>query len=199
MQVCDHPALLSERAAHGIVSGVNRARRQAAARQAGGSSDVEVIEDSSEGEELEDSEEGEWESGERLVGGGAGGSWWWWWGLKGGWQEDGRERSPRCRVASGARCKVLFSRTCVVSTLQCCILPCADSEDYSSDEERQQQRARHAKRKPNIKAKAQAQAKAQAAGLPDSEWDGWASPELEQQLLDEVHTTGGVGGRVEWE
>ena len=76
MQVCDHPALLSERAAHGIVSGVNRARRQAAARQAGGSSDVEIIEDSSEGEALEDSEEGEWESGERLAGGGAGGSWW---------------------------------------------------------------------------------------------------------------------------
>ncbi len=79
LQVCDHPALLSERAAHGIVSGVNRARRQAAARQAGGSSDVEIIEDSSEGEELEDSEEGEWESGERASGGG---------GLE-GWQQGG--------------------------------------------------------------------------------------------------------------
>ena len=67
-QVCDHPALLSERAAHGIVSGVSRARRQAAARQAGGSSDVELIEDSSEAEELADSEEGEWESGERRSG-----------------------------------------------------------------------------------------------------------------------------------
>lgn len=69
--------------------------------------------------------------------------------------------------------------------------PCADSEDYSSDEERQRQRARYAKRKAGNKAKAQAQAP--AAGLAGSEWDGWASPELEQQLLDEVHTTGGVG------
>lgn len=64
-QVCDHPALLSERAAQGIISGASRARRQAAARLGGNSlsgSDVEEIEDSSE-EEILESEEGEWESG----------------------------------------------------------------------------------------------------------------------------------------
>ncbi len=66
-QVCDHPALLSERAANAIVSGASRARRVAAARLGGGGdgdSDVEAIEDSSEEElELEDSEEEEWETG----------------------------------------------------------------------------------------------------------------------------------------
>lgn len=65
MQVCDHPALLSDRAAQGIISGASRARRQAAARLGGGGlsgSDAEEIEDSSEEEVLE-SEEGEWESG----------------------------------------------------------------------------------------------------------------------------------------
>ena len=70
-KVCDHPALLSERAAHGIVSGASRARRQAAARLGGGgsgsSSDVEEIEGSSEEEDSED--EGVWESG------GPGGGW----------------------------------------------------------------------------------------------------------------------------
>ncbi|KAL4427704.1 hypothetical protein ABPG75_001793 [Micractinium tetrahymenae] len=63
-KVCDHPVLLSERGAKGIISGASRARRQAAARLGGGGlsdSDVEEIEDSSEEEVLE-SEEGEWES-----------------------------------------------------------------------------------------------------------------------------------------
>ncbi len=67
MQVCDHPALLSDRAAQGIISGASRARRQAAAHLGGGSlsgSDVEDIEDSSE-EEILGSEEDEWESGGR--------------------------------------------------------------------------------------------------------------------------------------
>jgi SNF2 family DNA or RNA helicase len=72
-KVCDHPALLSERAAHGIVSGASRARRQAAARLGGGgsgsSSDVEEIEGSSEEEGDSSEEEGDWESG------GAGGGW----------------------------------------------------------------------------------------------------------------------------
>lgn len=75
---------------------------------------------------------------------------------------------------------------------------CADSEDYSSDEERARQRARLAQRKAASKAKAAAKAAAvvPAAGLADNEWDAWASPELEQQLLDEVHTTGGCCGWV---
>jgi hypothetical protein len=64
-QVCDHPALLSDRAAHNIVSGVNRARRQAAAALGGGddgSSEAEEIDGSSDDEE----EEEEWESGRSL-------------------------------------------------------------------------------------------------------------------------------------
>lgn len=61
-QVCDHPALLSDRAAHNIVSGVNRARRQAAAALGGGDdgSEAEEIDGSSDEEE---EEEEEWESG----------------------------------------------------------------------------------------------------------------------------------------
>ena len=67
-KVCDHPALLSERAAHGIVSGVSRARRQAAARLGGGSFSGEGEEEgsSSDVDEIEGSSEEEWESGEHL-------------------------------------------------------------------------------------------------------------------------------------
>ena len=83
----------------------------------------------------------------------------------------------------------------------------ADSEDYSSEDERQQaQRRRQKQRQKDRAAKGKsrksdggggagesAKLVAPAAGLGgqgEEEWSQWASAELEQQLLDEVHTTG---------
>ena len=85
----------------------------------------------------------------------------------------------------------------------------ADSEDYSSEEDRQQaQRRRQKQRQKDREAQGKSKGKsrksdagageggklvAPAAGLGgqgEEEWSQWASAELEQQLLDEVHTTG---------
>ena len=102
--------------------------------------------------------------------------------------------SRSCWRRPAGKCTFLHSRP---KAMPSCPM-CADSEDYSSDEERARQRARRAQRKAASKAKAAAKAAAvvPAAGLADNEWDAWASPELEQQLLDEVHTTGGCCGWV---
>jgi hypothetical protein len=88
-------------------------------------------------------------------------------------------------------------------------LVAADSEDYSSEDERQQAQRRCQKqrqkdrkawgkgklkgRKSDVGAGESGKLVAPAAGLGgqgEEEWSQWASAELEQQLLDEVHTTG---------
>ena len=83
--------------------------------------------------------------------------------------------------------------------------PTADSEDFSSEDEAQRHRQRaqgtrkqHQSRRGGAGAARQQKVPAAAAGT-DDEWSNWASEALEQQLLDEVNTTGecrwGVGGR----
>ncbi|KAL4444622.1 hypothetical protein ABPG77_002439 [Micractinium sp. CCAP 211/92] len=127
-KVCDHPALLSVRAAQGIISGASRARRQAAARLGGNSlsgSDVEEIEDSSE-EEILESEEEEWESD----------------------SSGDNAAAHRCRQARKQR------------------------------RQRQQPPAARAGKPAVVGADG------------EEDWNLWASAELEQKLLDEVHTTG---------
>ncbi|KAI3429485.1 hypothetical protein D9Q98_005576 [Chlorella vulgaris] len=137
-KVCDHPALLSDRAAHNIVSGVDRARRQAAAALGGGddgSSEAEEIDGSSD-----DEEEEEWKSG---------------------------------------------------------------SESCSSDDERQHQRSKQQQqRRTKQQQRQEGKAQKRAAGRPvegpvaavaaggAEELDLWTSADIEQRLLEEVHTTG---------